>query len=273
MSEALPDLAPPAALPSEPAPVTVPDRTAALVAEVEALRAENARLKAVDRAKDTIWKRVGHELRTPLNFVTGFASILGDEIPGQLNRRQQDYVRKILDGADRILRLVDTFVDVAALEAGTFRLERRRTPLGPLIRDVLGTLRPLADHKLIRLVPRGPMDLAPVVDGPRIALALANLVSNAIKANPEGGVVEVRVVLTGARLVLEVEDRGRGLHADDVAKLLSREGLFAAPADGGGLGLGLAVSRRLVEAHGGCITVRSELGVGSVFAIELPAGG
>lgn len=253
--------------PAEPLLVSIDDRVAMLTQENAFLRAELERLKRSERAKDVIWSRLGHALRTKLNFVTGFASILGDEIPGQLNRRQQAYVRKILDGADRILRLVDTFGDLAALEAGTLNLARRPTPFMPLVEEAVRACRPLADHKLIRVSLKVDVLEEPSIDGPRVTLALAHLISNAIQQNPEGGMVAVRSRVTGNELRVEVEDGGAGLHPDQVERMLRSEEISP---DDDGTGLGMAIARKLVEAHGGRFGLNSEPGRGTTFWFTLP---
>jgi signal transduction histidine kinase len=246
------------------------DELLALRQENLTLQRANSQLREIDAAKDQVWRRLGHELRTPLNFVTGFASILGDEIPGQLNSRQQEYVRKILGGADRILRLVDTFVNLAELEAGTLALDRRPTSVGRLVEDVVQAFKPLADHKMIRLVSKVNVGIEPLIDGPRVALVLSNLLANAIQHNPDGGFVTVRARVQDGELLAEVEDSGSGLHPLDIERILSRDDLTPSPNEGGGLGLGVTLGRRLVNAHGGRLGLKSELGCGSTFWFTLP---
>ncbi|MDB5099166.1 MAG: histidine kinase [Cyanobacteria bacterium RYN_339] len=200
-----------------------------------------------------------HEVRTALNAITGFASILGDEIPGRLNDHQQAYVGKILGSADRIQRLINTLVDLAALESGTFRLERRHTTYAALVAETVQAFKPLAEHKLVRLVVDVDVPHDPWVDGPRVALALSNLLSNALAHNPTGGFVEVKACIKGDELITSVTDGGPGLRDDDAERALA-----------GQAGLGLRIGRKLIEAHGGRLGVDTSLGNGATFWYALP---
>jgi signal transduction histidine kinase len=200
-----------------------------------------------------------HDVRTALNAITGYASILGDEIPGRLNERQQDYVGKILGSADRIQRLVNTLVDLAAMAGGAFQLERRETAYAALVADAIQPFKPLAEHKLVRIVMDVEVDVDPRIDGPRVALVLSNLLSNALAHNPTGGFVEVKARVVGDELITSVKDGGPGLRQDDAARAVAGEA-----------GLGLRVGKQLIEAHGGQLGVETTLGDGATFWFSLP---
>jgi PAS domain S-box-containing protein len=235
----------------------------------------NERLREADRHKDEFLSVISHELRTPLNFITGFASVLDDEVPGPLNALQHAYVGKILTGADRMLLLVNDLLDAAKLQAGKFDLAPQPTAYLPVVEEVVATLRPLADRHELRLDVLIEAEAVPVIDGPRVVQVLTNLVGNAIKFTPKGGRVTVRAFVRGDELVTQVMDTGRGIADSDIPRLFQRfEQLdMSATREAGGTGLGLTICKALVEAHGGAIGVLSERGRGSTFWFTLPMTG
>ncbi|HEY9724625.1 MAG TPA: ATP-binding protein [Oscillatoriaceae cyanobacterium] len=231
------------------------------------------RLKQIDTMKDEFLSVVSHELRTPLNFITGFASVLQDEVVGPLSDAQHDYMDKILKGADRMLMLVNDLLDYAKIRAGEFELTRQQTEYAPLVGEVLDTLKPLADQKGLTLDAEVDPAIAVEIDEQRIIQLLTNLVSNGIKFTPAGGRVAVRAYLEGQALVTEVVDTGIGIATDDIPKLFTRfrQLDMSTTREAGGTGLGLSITKMLVEAHGGEITARSPgLGNGASFRFTLP---
>jgi signal transduction histidine kinase len=247
----------------------------AQLAEANARLAEaNAQLRAADRHKDEFLSVISHELRTPLNFIMGFASVLDDEVAGELNAQQRAFVGNILSGSDRMLGLVNDLLDVAKIQAGRFELCAHPTPYWPLLEEVLATLRPLADQRGLTLTALVETEVAPPMDGSRIVQVLTNLVGNAIKFTPPGGRVTLRAFVRDEELVTQVMDTGVGIDAADVPKLFQRFSQLdmSATRQSGGTGLGLSISKALVEAHGGQIGVLSEVGHGSTFWFTLPLG-
>jgi signal transduction histidine kinase len=240
-----------------------------------ALEAANAQLRETDRYKDEFLSVISHELRTPLNFITGFASILEDEVYGALTAPQQGAVRKILDGADRMLGIVDDLLDFARMQAGKFQLTVAPTAFAPLAEEVAAALRPLADGKDVAIETEVAVPDAIPLDGRRVVQVLTNLVGNAIKFTERGGRIRIRAAVRGARLRCEVADEGVGIAPEDLPKLFTRFSQLdmSSTREAGGTGLGLAISKSLVEAHGGTIGAESEgLGRGATFWFELPAG-
>jgi PAS domain S-box-containing protein len=240
---------------------------------VERERAQRDRvayLEELDRYKDEFLSVISHELRTPLNFIMGFASILEDD--PAMDETRRSYVSKILGGADRMLHLVNDLLDVARLNAGKVLLEKEPARYGELVDHVLGTLKPLADEKRLTLQASLEVPERVMVDSLRIVQVLTNLVGNAIKFTPEGGAITVRAFPRGGELLTEVQDTGCGIGPEHAAVVFERfiQVDMSATRQAGGAGLGLAISKGLVEAHGGSIGVSSQLGAGSTFWFALP---
>jgi PAS domain S-box-containing protein len=239
-------------------------------AELEAM---NARLLAADRHKDEFLGVISHELRTPLNFITGFGSLLEDEVPGPLNPRQRDYVGHILGGADRMLRLVDDLLDVARLQAGKIDIVRTACAYPALVAETVRSLAPLAAERGIDVALAVEAPDAVALDADRIGQVLLNLVGNALKFTPAGGRVAVRGFVRGDALVTEVADTGPGIPEAELPRIFERfhQLDMSTTRSRGGTGLGLAIAKALVEAHGGEIDAESLVGVGSTFRFRLPA--
>ncbi|MDB5096786.1 MAG: integral rane sensor signal transduction histidine kinase [Cyanobacteria bacterium RYN_339] len=237
------------------------------------LTAANEQLVRVDRYKDEFLSIVSHELRTPLSFIKGFAGVLDTEMAGPLTREQREYVGNIVAGADRMLLLVTDLLDLATIQAGKLTLSVQLQPFQPVIREVLASMKPLADEKEIALSGDGPVEPPVPIDHPRVLQVLTNLVANAIKFTPAQGQVTVTARWQGPVLRVEVTDTGMGIAAEDLGKLFQRFSQLdmSVTRRAGGTGLGLSICKALVEAHGGTIGVTSEQGRGSTFWFELPS--
>jgi PAS domain S-box-containing protein len=241
----------------------------------EALRDTNAQLRQADRYKDEFLSVISHELRTPLNFITGFASILDDALFGPLNERQHEAVAKILNGAERMLMLVDDLLDYAKIQSGMLELQPAPTAYAPLVGETIALLQPLARNRQLTLDALIDAPGQALIDGARVAQVLSNLLSNAIKFSAPGGHIRVSARLQGPDLLTEVSDTGPGIRPDDLPRLFTRfqQLDMSRTRQAGGTGLGLAICKALVEAHGGQIGVTSELGHGSTFWFRLPLAG
>jgi signal transduction histidine kinase len=248
--------------------------TAARVkAAEEAVRrqAELDQARELDKLKSAFVHTVSHELRTPLTSVKGFIEFLEDGLGGPLTPEQQDFVRQIATGTNRLEMLANDLLDYARMDAGTFRLALEEADLGEKIQAVVASFRPQAAYRRLDLrvsLPDRPLALR--MDPVRIEQVLNNLLSNAIKFAREGGWVEVRLRLAGDRVVCEVEDAGEGIAPEDVPKLFQRFSQLEGGKRRGGTGLGLSISKGIVEAHGGQIGVSSNPGKGSTFWFSLP---
>ena len=244
------------------------DITALKITE-EALQHAKVEAERANLAKSEFLSRMSHELRTPLNAILGFGQILSRQDLTPLQRESVDY---ILKGGRHLLDLINEVLDIARVEAGRIELSLEAIALDDIVPEVCAMMRPLAQERSIRLDENcarcGPV----LADRQRLKQALINLVANAIKYNREGGQVEVACEHQRDRHIsIAVRDTGPGISREDLEKLFTPfERLSAATSQVEGTGLGLVLSRRLVMAMGGTLTVQSTPGQGTTFFIELP---
>ncbi|MFN3432236.1 MAG: PAS domain S-box protein, partial [Candidatus Sericytochromatia bacterium] len=243
----------------------------ALTHRTEELR----RMQELDHLKTNFVHSVSHELRTPLTSILGFAEFLEDELGGPLTDDQRQYVLEIVAGTRRLERLVDDLLDFARIEAGTFKLKCQQADLGEKVREVVASLTPQAQKARLDLsLALSGGELPVGMDPHRVGQVLINLLNNAIKFTPAGGSIRVRVAPQEtqgeAAYRIEVADTGTGIAPGDRQKLFKRFSQLDNASRKGGSGLGLSISKVLVEAHGGQIGVESEPGMGSTFWFTLP---
>ncbi|MET0285548.1 MAG: ATP-binding protein [Polyangiales bacterium] len=231
------------------------------------LEAENRRIREVSRTKSEFLANMSHELRTPLNSIIGFADLLHDgEIPQD---QERELLADILRSARHLLTMINDVLDLAKVEAGKLEFCPEEVALAPLVQEVTEALRPAASKGRVVLSIDVPAELEPVwVDPARMRQVLYNYLSNAIKFTPVDGQVVVRGWID-QDLWLEVQDDGVGIPAQDLSRLFTDFEQLT-PGTHGGTGLGLALTRRIVEAQGGRVGVRSQPGRGSTFWARLP---
>ncbi|HXU71821.1 MAG TPA: PAS domain S-box protein [Polyangia bacterium] len=239
------------------------------------LTERNEELTRASRAKTDFLAMMSHELRTPLNSIIGFSEVLIDGKFGVLNDKQARYLRNVHGSGRHLLGLINDLLDLSKVEAG--RLDIVRQPCAPrlLAADAIVTLQPQAAARGVRVVLDAPADgsLPPIsADGARFKQVLYNLLSNAIKFTAADG--EVRVTCgVGPEpgfVRTSVSDNGGGISDEDVARLFTPFTQLANAAERGGTGLGLALTKQLVEVMGGRISVHSRVGEGSTFSVDLP---
>ncbi|MBX3605176.1 MAG: response regulator [Piscinibacter sp.] len=222
-------------------------------------------------AKSDFLSRMSHELRTPLNAILGFAQLLAlsqKDAPGELRK-----VRQIETAGWHLLELINDVLDLSRIEAGTMSTSAEPVELRELVAGCLPMVQALATERAVQLLPPPPGDPVWVLaDRKRLRQVLANLLSNAVKYNRREGLVEVRLAAGAAgRAVVSVHDTGRGFTESQLQRLYQPFQRFEQPGEAiEGTGIGLVITRRLVELMGGTLAVESRAGVGSAFHVELP---
>lgn len=234
--------------------------------------AENARLFEAQqealKVKDQFLSIVSHELRTPLTTIKGYAQMLGRKLEDDSEGRR--FTDTIDAQVSRLSRLVDDLLDVTRFARGQFELSRQHMDIVPVLQDVVSRFRLVTPKHTLELeVDQGPLEGD--WDHDRLEQVMNNLVSNAIKYSPNGGRITISTRHEGNDLVVAVADEGIGISREDQERLFER--FFRGSLEGQdikGLGLGLYVTQRIIEAHGGTIAVRSVPGEGSEFSVTLP---
>lgn len=237
------------------------------------LKEQVARLKHEDQVKTDFFARLSHELRSPLTTITGYGSMLDDgALGGHLLPEQGLAVRRMLSAADALSWLVEDLMDLARLRSGTFQLALKETHLAEILLEQGAGMAPLLDRSGLRLrVELGEPQPSLWVDPRRIAQALRNLLTNAVKHAPHGSVVTLRLKGEGGLQRMEVSDLGPGVpEAEREAIFLPYRQLGPTGQGESGLGLGLAIARRIVTAHQGRVGLCPHTEVGACFFIELP---
>jgi two-component system sensor histidine kinase/response regulator len=237
-------------------------------------RRELERADAANKAKSRFLANMSHELRTPLNAIIGFSELLEDGISGPLDPRQSEFVGYIHTSARHLLSLITDLLDLSKVEAGRLDLNIENVCLPAIAHAANDVLAPVADKRGVALSLALPADLPNFSADPlRLKQIIYNLLSNAIKFTPPKGEVWLSARVVNPELEFAVRDTGSGIRAEDLPRLfLEFEQLGARRNQdlAGGTGLGLALTKRLVELHGGSITVESEWGRGSTFTVRLP---
>jgi PAS domain S-box-containing protein len=237
----------------------------------EALESARAQADRANRAKSEFLSRMSHELRTPLNAILGFGQLL--EMDG-LEEEHAESVRQILKGGRHLLDLINEVLDIARIESGRMKLSLEPVILADALQETVDLIRPLAREQRIELRTEDPCPADTLVkaDRQRLKQVMLNLLSNAVKYNREGGTVTVRCLdVAGGRWRVEVGDDGPGIRPELLERLfVPFERLGAETSAVQGTGLGLALSKGLMEAMDGTLGVKSTPGQGSTFFVELP---
>ncbi|MDF1479564.1 ATP-binding protein [Leifsonia sp. H3M29-4] len=229
--------------------------------------------REVARLKDEFVGLISHELRTPLSSILGYLELMRDDEQHPLSAEHLQYLSVAERNANRLLRLVGDLLFTAQVESGRFPLDSRDTALAAIVLASIESGRPMADAAGVELVSHVPAgELLVHGDPVRLGQAIDNLISNAIKFTPRGGIVTVALEAASAQAVISVSDTGMGIPASDMDQLFSRffRATTATRNAVPGVGLGLTITKAIVTAHEGEMAVESEEGVGTRFSMRLP---
>lgn len=244
----------------------------------ERIKAEHAMQSAKEtaeyasRAKSDFLANMSHELRTPLNAIIGFAEILRDELVGPINDEQKECVNDIRFSGQHLLEMINDILDLSKIEAGKMFLQLEDFAIVDAVEEVNAIINALAMKKNIELTLTSPKNVIIQADRVKIKQIFYNLLSNAVKFTPEGGKVTTQFSISKTDLHIKVIDTGIGIAEEDKMKLFAPFTQIdtSKSRQYGGTGLGLALTQRLIELHGGEISVTSEEGKGSTFIFNIP---
>ena len=237
------------------------------------IQEKSAQLEVANKHKSEFLANMSHELRTPLNAIIGFSEVLSDRMFGELNEKQADYMKDIHESGKHLLSLINDILDLSKIEAGRMDLELSNFDLPSALSNAMTLVRERAQRHAIQLSLSVDQRLGSFeADERKFKQIVLNLLSNAVKFTPDGGKVEVSAKLDTDHVAIAVKDTGIGIAPEDHAavfeefKQVGRD--YTRKAEG--TGLGLALTRRFVELHGGQVRLDSALGKGSTFTITLP---
>jgi PAS domain S-box-containing protein len=226
-----------------------------------------------NRTKSEFLANMSHELRTPLNSIIGFSQVLTDEKFGELNEKQSKYIFNVLKGGNHLLELINNILDISKVEAGNMDYIPETLDVPDTIEDTIVLVQPMAKKKSINLkYTLEPENLEMQIDKMKFKEILYNLLGNAIKFTPQKGEVEVTSKVVDNKIQIDVSDTGIGIPEEKYEEIFApfTQADFSSTRKFGGTGLGLALVKKYVEMHGGDITLKSEIGVGSTFTITIP---
>jgi signal transduction histidine kinase len=250
----------------------VEQRTRALADALHDLDEKRRQLERASNHKSEFLASMSHELRTPLNAIIGYTRILTDGMVGDINDRQREFLRGTLDSSSHLLALIDDILDLSKIEAGRMDLTVTTFSMQAVVDNALAMVRERAQRHAISLTSHvDPAADSLEADERKVRQILFNLMANAVKFTPNGGRVGVTVRRQAGAIRVAISDTGIGIAPCDQARIFERFEQLRRPGTAlEGTGLGLALTRRLVELHGGVIGVRSDVNRGSTFIVTLP---
>lgn len=236
------------------------------------IKEQNQKILEADKVKNEFLANISHELRTPLNSILGFSDILGAQLYGNLNSKQEEYVNDIKISATHLLGMINEVLDMSKIEANAMKIVKSTFPIARAVEEVSNIVAPLAEKKNITINKQYSADFEVYADYQKIQQILYNLVSNAIKFTPENGQVDILAILNNDCFKLVVHDTGIGIdekyHGKIFAKFVQLDSAYTKKESS--TGLGLTITKELVELHGGKISLISEVNNGSTFIVEIP---
>jgi signal transduction histidine kinase len=236
------------------------------------LEQKSRELEVASQHKSEFLANMSHELRTPLNAIIGFSEVLSERMFGDLNEKQEEYLKDIHASGTHLLSLINDILDLSKIEAGRMELELTDFHLPTALDNALILVRERAGRRSITLQMSVDERLGEVrADERKIRQVVLNLLSNAIKFTPEGGRIEVGALPRDGSVEVSVTDTGVGIAPEDQEAVFEEfRQVGTAERKAEGTGLGLTLCRKFVELHGGRIRVTSQVGVGSTFTFTIP---
>ncbi len=233
---------------------------------------KSQQLESASQHKSEFLANMSHELRTPLNAIIGFSEVLSDRMFGELNEKQEEYLKDIHASGTHLLSLINDILDLSKIEAGRMELELTDFDLPQAIDSALTFVRERAARRGITLESTVDARLGQIqADERKFRQVVLNLLSNAIKFTPEGGRIEVGAVPKDGLVEVSVTDTGVGIAPEDQEAVFEEfRQVGTAEKKAEGTGLGLTLCRKFIELHGGKIRVSSQVGVGSTFTFTIP---
>lgn len=236
------------------------------------IKEQNAKILEADKVKNEFLANISHELRTPLNSILGFSDILGTQIYGKLNGKQEEYISDIKVSATHLLGMINEILDMSKIEAHAMKIVKSTFPISRAISEVCNILLPLAQKKNVVLEVAMQYDFDVFADYQKIQQILYNLISNAIKYSPENDKVEIAATSGDNDFKIAIHDNGIGIdpkyHGKIFAKFVQLDSAYTKKESS--TGLGLTITKELVELHNGKISLISEVNNGSTFIVEIP---
>ena len=236
------------------------------------IKEQNEKILEADKAKNEFLANVSHELRTPLNAILGFSEILSTNLYGVLNPKQAEYISDIRVSGIHLLSMINEILDISKIEAKAVKLVRSTFHISRALNEVCNILEPLSIKKSITLNKILDEDFEVYADYQKIQQILYNLVNNAIKFSPENGQVDIEGKNEGDVFSIKVHDNGIGIdkkyHGKIFAKFVQLDSAYTKKESS--TGLGLTITKELVELHGGKISIMSEVNNGSTFIVSIP---
>jgi signal transduction histidine kinase len=231
-------------------------------------------LELASEHKSQFLATMSHELRTPLNAIIGFSEVLHEQMFGELNERQLAYVNDVLAAGKHLLSLINDVLDLAKIEAGRMELELSEVAIPEVLRSAVSLHSERASREGLALsLTTEPEEITITADERRVRQVVFNLVSNAVKVTPADGRIDISAHVENGHVEVGISDTGPGIAAEERGMIFEEFEQTAAGRKAEGTGLGLPLSRKLVELHGGRLWVESEVGKGSTFRFTIPVHG
>jgi len=226
-----------------------------------------SREKEIEKMKSEFVSIVSHDLRSPLTSVKGYASMLLNYSERLTEDKKKEFLEIIINEIDRLVRLIKSLLDLGKIESGKFEIQKMEFDMKPFIKNVVATYRSSEEHNIKVSIP----EKFPIIKGDpdQLEQVLYNLVGNAIKYSPEGGVVEIGAVVEDKKLTIYVQDQGIGIPEEEIDGVFDKFKRVRGGRKIVGTGLGLFITKNIIDAHGGTIRVESSEGKGSRFSFSL----